>query len=341
MLLYGLVKSEDHVCCRYRLSAFRDYLTPAGHELEIRAWPASWLERLLIQKSLYRADVVLIQRRLLSRWELLLVRRSARRLVFDFDDAVFLRDSYATAGLGSATRQKAFARMVRAADLVVAGNSFLADTARKLAPAARVEVEPTRVDPSKYPPAKHVRSGAGVCMVWIGSSSTLQGLVRSAALWEEIGNRCPGVSLKLVCDKPLSFKNLDVEFKDWSEAREVIHLADADIGVSWVPDDDWSRGKCGLKVLQYMAAGLPVVANPVGVQAHMVRDGKTGYLANTPSEWSAAIARLAADAGLRRRLGQAGRAVVEAEYSVQAGADLWVRRLEQLVKLRHPVEAAA
>jgi glycosyltransferase involved in cell wall biosynthesis len=97
-----------------------------------------------------------------------------------------------------------------------------------------------------------------------------------------------------------------------------------------VPDDLWSRGKCGLKVLQYMAAGLPVVANPVGVQADLVRQGETGFLAETPDQWAEAVGRLGSDPALRRRMGRAGRQRVEAEFSVAAGAACWVELLERL-----------
>jgi glycosyltransferase involved in cell wall biosynthesis len=97
-----------------------------------------------------------------------------------------------------------------------------------------------------------------------------------------------------------------------------------------VPDDPWSRGKCGLKVLQYQAAGLPVVANPVGVQADMVRDEKTGYLVETTENWVAAVRRLAADPTLRRRLGTAGRAQVESTYNVTAGGAAWAGVLDRI-----------
>jgi glycosyltransferase involved in cell wall biosynthesis len=111
-------------------------------------------------------------------------------------------------------------------------------------------------------------------------------------------------------------------------------LAAADIGISWVPDDDWSRGKCGLKVLQYMAAGLPVVANPVGVHAEMVRHGETGFLAQTPAQWVEAMNCLVHDPPLRRRMGQAGRQRVEEVFSVSIGARRWLVLLDGLRQRR-------
>ena len=116
----------------------------------------------------------------------------------------------------------------------------------------------------------------------------------------------PGTRLKLVCDRFAEFPGLPVEQCVWSESTEAAEIASADVGIGWVPDDPWSRGKCGLKVLQYQAAGLPVVANPVGVQAEFVRDGETGFIATTTEEWVAAVRQHAADAALRQRLGMAG-----------------------------------
>ena len=134
--------------------------------------------------------------------------------------------------------------------------------------------------------------------------------------------------MKLICDRFLEFENLSVIRCPWSEKTEAEDLESADIGISWVPDDPWSRGKCGLKVLQYMAAGLPVVANPVGVQAEMVRHGETGFLCGSPDEWSAAIGRLSHDPLLRKRMGKAGRKRVESGFSVGVGATVWTNLLD-------------
>jgi glycosyltransferase involved in cell wall biosynthesis len=332
MRLVAVVKSVDHVCCRYRLAAFQPLLAEAGHELRLLSWPRSWWGRLGLKRRLCGADVVIIQRRMLAPWELRLVRGTAKRLVFDFDDAIFIRNSYSRIGPVSATRQRGFTRMVLAADLVVAGNDFLASRAAVETGTDRVRVVPTCVDPSRYPLARHVRSGKGVRLAWIGSSRTLRGLERTTALWDEIGRSCPGLALRIICDKGLSLTDLPVELCPWSNATEAASLAGADIGISWLPDDSWSRGKCGLKILQYMAAGLPVVANPVGVQANLVRHCETGFLAETAEEWRDAITCLAADPELRQRMGREGRRVVETQFNVKTGADLLLRACEELAE---------
>ena len=336
MRLAALVESPDHVCCRYRLSAFRPLLERAGHSLELFALPRSWWSRLRLPSAARTADAVILQRKLLPTWELALLRRRVRRLLFDFDDAVWLRDSYARRGFESARRQRRFRAVVRAADGVIAGNDYLADHARRHSALPAVSVIPTCVDVDRYPLSEHERAGDGVQLVWVGSSSTLRGLEAIRPLLESVGERVPGLRLKLICDRFFEVRHLPVLPCPWSEAREAVDLAAADIGIGWVPDDPWSRGKCGLKVLQYMAAGLPVIANPVGVQMEMVRHGETGFLAETPAEWAEAIARLARDPDLRRRMGAAGRRLVEAEYSVTAGARRWLRVLERWEPQRVP-----
>lgn len=323
MRLTALVDGPDHVCCRYRVAAFRPLLTNAGHELHLQSWPRSWWSRLTLHRTLRDADAVLIQRKLLPSWQLSLLRRSARRLLFDFDDAVFLRDSYSIRGRHDPRRSRRFAAVCRLADAVVAGNDFLAAAAARHTNPSRIHVVPTCVDPRRYPTATHPLAGAGVELVWVGSSSTLQGLEAVRSLLEQVGSRVPGIRLKLVCDRFFTLDSLRVVPCPWSEADEAMAIAASDIGISWVPDDDWSRGKCGLKVLQYMAAGLPVVANPVGVQADLVRPGETGFLAATAAEWSEAVRTLAGDPQLRRRMGQIARRRVEEQFSVQAGAARW------------------
>jgi glycosyltransferase involved in cell wall biosynthesis len=172
--------------------------------------------------------------------------------------------------------------------------------------------------------------GGNLQLVWVGSSSTLRGLEQFTPTLSAIGEAVSGTRLKLICDRFIDIPHLPVDRCLWNEATEPAEIAAADVGVGWVPDDSWSRGKCGLKILQYQAAGLPVVANPVGVQADFVRDGETGFRATTTEEWVNAIRRLAADAELHRRSGEAGRRQVEAEYSVAAGAARWVAALDRL-----------
>ena len=330
MRLIALVESPNHVCCRYRLAAFQPWLRQAGHELELELmpFPRSWYSWFTLPGQLRGADAVILQRRLLPHWQLAILRRAARKLIYDLDDALFLRDSYHPRGLESARLRRRFENIAAKADLIVAGNRYLADEAI-LAGAKHAHVVPTCVDPERYFLAKHNRFGQRAQLVWVGSASTLQGLAAIRPVLEQIGQSVPDVSLKLICDRFLALHHMTVVNCPWDEVHEPAALASADIGISWLPDDRWSRGKCGLKVLQYMASGLPVVANPVGVQSDLVRPGETGFLAETSKQWVEAVGRLARDPNLRMRMGEAGRRRVEAEFSVAVGARKWLDLLDE------------
>jgi glycosyltransferase involved in cell wall biosynthesis len=330
----ALVENEHHVCCRYRISAFVSWLEAHGYSLQPQRLPHRWWSRLGFYSSLRGQDVIL-QRKLLPAWEISLLRHLARRLIFDFDDAVFARDSFASKGFQDSRRRRRFAATMRACDAVVAGNTFLAAEAARYTQPDRIHVIPTCVNPDHFRvPVNKANTGV-VHLVWIGSSSTLQGLERIAPLLEELGRALPSLRLKVICDRFPHFRHLTVMPSTWSEATETVELASADIGISWIPDGLWSRGKCGLKILQYMAAGLPVVANPVGVQCEMVRHGETGFLADTPAEWLAALRSLAENPGLRQDMGSAGRQRLEADYGVAVGARGWLTLLNELAPRQH------
>jgi glycosyltransferase involved in cell wall biosynthesis len=329
MKALALVDAPDHVCFRYRIRAFEPALSRAGGSLAVRQIERGAFGRWLSLARLPRHDVVILQRKLLPAWHLWTLRRQARRLVFDFDDAVLFRDSYDPRGLHCRRRLRRFTATVRLADLVIAGNDFLADCAlRAGARADCVRVIPTCIATDRYRP-RPGDSGprSGLELVWIGSSSTLQGIDQTRPLWERLAVEVPGLRMKLICDRATDLGAMPVVATPWSEASEAWELASADVGVTWVPDDPWSRGKCGLKVLQYMAAGLPVVANPVGVHSEMVRPGVTGFLPVSVGDWTTAVRTLADDAELRCRMGRDARLAVEREYSVAAWEGAFVAAL--------------
>lgn len=330
MRITALVKSHDHVCCRYRIAAYRAHFESLGHAVDIRPWSGPWYVRQLLPSFFPGIDVLIVQRKLFPAWQLNLLRRRVRWLVYDFDDSIFLRSSYNPRGQDCPKRFAQFRHMVQSADLVIAGNDFLCDQATALTDPAKVRLIPTCVDPERYPRARHDSQQPCVKLAWIGSASTIRGLERKRDLFDRLGKALPALELKVICDRSLTLGEMPIAFCPWQEATEAEELADADIGISWLPDDGWSAGKCGLKLLQYMAAGLPVVANAVGMQKELVRHGETGFLVESPAEWEAALRLLAGDANLRRRLGQAGRCIVETKYHVSRGAAAWQDVLQPL-----------
>jgi len=327
MKVLALVKEAGHVCSRYRIEAFGWALAERGMTLEVAPLARGPLRGLVQLRACRAADVVILQRKLLPIWQLALVRRAARRLIYDVDDLLLARDSYSRKGADSSTRLARFWATIYAADAVTAGNGYLARRVAEYVGPEKVCVMPTCVEPGRYSLAAHASHGPEVKLVWIGQHSTLASLACAADQMEAIGRRIPGIAIRIICDRCPTVAGVRVEPRRWSESTEAADLAGADIGVNWLPNDEWSRGKCGLRVLQYMAAGLPVVANPVGMNREMVVHGRTGFLAETPEEWAEAVARLADDPALRRRMGAEGRRMVERRFSV----DCWAPRFARLV----------
>lgn len=321
MQVIALIEAPDHVSARYRLQAFIPALARAGCTLVLEPIPRGALERIRLFSRLRRFDAVLLQRQLLPVPEYRYLRRMARRLIYDFDDAMLYRDSYHPRGHSSVQRARRFSAIVRSADTVIAGNAFLKDCAIESgARRADVAVMPTCVEPERYPPRGASSRAQDLEMVWIGSSSTLAGLERQRPLLQRLGREIPCLRLRLICDRFVNFDPLPVIQVVWAEATEAASIAQADFGISWMPDDAWSKGKCGLKVLQYGAARIPTIANPVGVHREIIADGVTGLLAVTEDQWLEAVRTLTRDPVVRAAMGTQARLAVEQSYSVAAHA---------------------
>jgi hypothetical protein len=341
MRLLALIEHEDHVCYRYRLAAMRDDLAKQGWQLEPLVQASGVLPFYRQLATIAAADAVVLQRKLLSWWKLKLLRGAARRLIYDIDDARFLRDSNSSQSAHSPRRWQRFRAAVRAADLVMAGNDFLVAAARRClssTQAGRVCYLPTVVDPAAYSCAQHERRESETQLVWIGSRSTMASLIEAQPALAACAEAVSNMQLKVICDCFPLLAGVEIVRCPWNESSEAAEIATADIGISWLPPHPWSEGKCGLKVLQYMAAGLPVVANPVALHKTLIIEGVTGFLASTPAEWVAVIKRLAASPELRIRIGRAARAYIEERYSTAA----WGPKLaERIDHLRRPLPQAA
>jgi hypothetical protein len=328
MKVLALIESPDHVCYRYRVEAFAWALAERGLLLESAPLNRGTLARLARFRDAGQADVVILQRKLLPLWQLQLLRRAARRLIYDVDDSLFQRDSYNEKGPDSWVRLSHFWATLYASDAVTVGNDYLNRRAGAYIDSSRVHVMPTCVETEKYPTAEHRRRRGDARLVWIGQRSTLPSIRCASAQLQAAAARLPGLSLRVICDRYPEVPGLKTVPRPWCSATETSELIQGDIGINWLPNDTWSLGKCGLKVLQYMAAGLPVVANPVGMNREMVVHGETGFLAESPSQWAEAIERLACEPALRAQMGRRGRQLVEERFSVRN----WAPRFAQLIE---------
>jgi glycosyltransferase involved in cell wall biosynthesis len=204
------------------------------------------------------------------------------------------------------------------ADLVIAGNRYLKEQTQAWNP--RVEVLPTPLDTASYVSRPVMPERGEVVLGWIGSRGTLKYLYDIAPALEELGRRFPKLKLKIVADDFFSLEHLEIVRKPWSAADELADLHSFDIGLMPLRDDEWTRGKCGFKLLQCMAVGLPVVCSPVGMNTEIVTDGREGFWATTQEEWTEHLSRLIVDAGLRQAMGRQGRQKIEQTYSLAVNA---------------------
>lgn len=302
---------------RHRFLQYIPYLEKQGWSVEARTIPRRFPERMRLFASLGSFDVVFLHRRLFSLIEWHVFRMAAGKVVFDFDDAVMFRDSK-RGRPGSVLRRLKFKTTVRGSDRVVAGNAYLEGMA--LSYNRNVTVIPTSIDMDRYVPKAGADNDGAVTLGWIGSASTVFYLERIRGVLDKIFERHPNTRLKIVSDRFCDLDAMPVEKKMWSLEDEIADLHSFDIGLMPLTDDPWSRGKCGFKLLQYMAVGVPPVCSPVGVNSEIVSHGENGFCATDEREWLDCLGRLISDGALRKRLGTEARRTVEERYSLGVNA---------------------
>jgi glycosyltransferase involved in cell wall biosynthesis len=324
--LLVISSNPDGPGVRHRWLAFAPALAEAGIGLEVAPWPKS---RRIRSRSLRRArsaSGVVVASRLLAPLDAWRLRRRARRLAFDFDDALPFRDSSRGAGR-SPTRSWRFRSLVRSADRVFAGNEYLAGLAADAGAGAAVlptvvEVPPG-AGPDEPPPEPPV-------VGWIGARTTLPYLESLAVVLSAVVGSGRALRMRAVADAvPVFPPGIAVEAVPWTLEGWRRELARIHLGVAPLPDDPWTRGKCGLKVLQMLSVARPVVASAVGVQREQVLHGETGFLASTPAEFVDGIVALLDDPERRRRMGEAALRDARRRWSVEA----WTTRV--LAEVQH------
>jgi len=247
--------------------------------------------------------------------------------ILDYDDAVFHKYDIHPYWMIRKSLGKKIDSIMRAAAKVVVGNEYLAQRARD-AGARRVEILPSVVDLSKYPGVlKKEREGI-FTIGWIGSPSTAKHLMNAEPALKAVCCNGGG-KIELIGIRENPFSDLEAKIFEWEGDREVERIGNIDVGIMPLPDNPWERGKCGFKLIQYMACGKPVVASPVGMNREIVIHGLNGFLASTQEEWVDALERLRSSRTLRETMGANGRQLVEERFNLDITAP---RLLEILVE---------
>ncbi len=331
--------------CRFRIAQFMPYLESVGisvtlnslftseffrhvyqrghHAQKAMTFAALALKRLESLRHTSQFDLILIYREIFpigpAIVERLLSSRGRPPIVFDFDDAIFLPSvSDANRLIGALKRPQKVASIIRHSDHVIAGNEYLAGYARQFNPA--VTMIPTCVDTDRFAPrpggAPPAAADAREPVIgWIGSPTTASYIRSLAGVLRRVRERHPFTLRVSGTGAPVEIPGVSVDNPVWSLDREVELFNTCDVGVYPLADDEWSKGKCGFKAIEFMACGVPVVAAAVGVNCQIIEDGENGFLAATDDEWVEKISRLLSDRELRQRFAAAGRRTIEERYS--------------------------
>ena len=351
---------EEGAGCRFRIAQFIPYLRSVGVEVTLRSLfddaffhlvykPGHYLRKAVTFAGLSlqylgslrdaaRFDVILIYREMFpigpAVVESLLARRRGPPVVFDFDDAIFLSSvSDANRFVRALKTPAKVATIIRHSDHVIAGNDYLAAYARRFSDA--VTVIPTCVDTTRFVPAPDAFSDNGatreLIVGWIGSPTTASYVRGLTTVLQRVRQHHPFVLRVSGAAERLEIPGVETEQPPWALDREVQLFNTCDVGVYPLADDEWSRGKCGFKAIEFMACGVPVVAAALGVNREIIEDGVNGFLASTEDEWVEKVGRLLANPALRRRFGEAGRRTIEARYSLRVHAPTLAATLRDVV----------
>jgi glycosyltransferase involved in cell wall biosynthesis len=300
-------------------------------EATVSLFPRTLKENIDFFRTLPRYDLVFIQRKRFNQPRLGWLRKRAKRIIFDFDDAVMYRNSKSKNPI-SATRRRRFAQMIQTSDFIIAGNEFLKTQVFPLN--QNVEVIPTSIDQERYPLKDYSVQKEKVTIGWIGDHGSIHYLEKMQPVFEEMGREYAYIQLKIVCDTFFDCRKVFVDKKKWSSDEEVADLQSFDIGLMPLMDDPWSWGKCGFKIIQYQGVGVPVVCTPVGINRDLVKDGVNGFWATTPEDWKEKLSILIKDHTLRERMGREGRKRVLEGYTIQACAPQLLSILKKVMEER-------
>jgi glycosyltransferase involved in cell wall biosynthesis len=314
---------------RYAVHGFLDEATnrilyrPGQTLAKVSGVIRGFFRRLALLPTLYRAEFVFIHREATPigpPWlEWLIARVLGKRIIYDFDDAIWLRDTSGVNDFMSRLKwQQKVPQICRWSYRVSAGNAYLADFARQQG--AIAIINPTTLDTRHAHRGLKDQQEVPLSIGWTGSHSTMKYLYPLEGVLQQI-EKDFGARTVVISNRPPEMDLSGLHYIPWTEAREVEDLREMHIGLMPLPDDPWARGKCGFKALQYLSLGIPALVSPVGVNTEIVTHGENGFHCASEEDWYHYLSLLLQDTDLRSRMGQAGRKTIEASFSVEANTE--------------------
>lgn len=302
---------------RYRLLQFIDPLASQGIFIEVIS--SRDLKNLfyflmfMCGKGSRTNELIWIQKKLFPTYWIWLVKFK-KNIIFDFDDAIWSSERDGRSMLTKWRAARKLKNTLTHSRLVIAGNNFLADYARKLN--SNVVVFPTVLDLQKYPAKNHFEHEY-LMLGWIGQSVNFKYLIQLREVFKKLSSNL-NFKLLVIADQDLFIEGVEVINRRWSLDTEVLNLQDIDIGLMPLNDTEWTKGKCSFKAIQYMASGIPSVVSKVGANVDLIEHGRNGFLVDNDSDWIASIELLANDVSLRQQLGNSARKTIQENYSISA-----------------------
>jgi glycosyltransferase involved in cell wall biosynthesis len=345
MLPYPLNESPSQ---RFRLEQYLDFMASKGLKPHTQSFlpPGSWrlfyskgyilrkaqmllngyIKRIMLLLSIAGFDFVFIHREAAPIgppvFEWLIARMFGKKIIYDFDDAIWLTDKKNEGRLERSLRSRnKVASICKWSYKISCGNEYLRQYAQQFNPNA--VLNPTTIDAENLHNPARYRVGKNsdrIVVGWTGSHSTLKYLYLLQGVLQKIQHDHPHVDLLIIADRRPEVQFERLTFKYWTRETEITDLLLADIGIMPLPNDPWALGKCGFKALQYMALEIPAVVSAVGVNNIIIENERNGFLCSTDEDWLEALDRLIEDAVLRKRTGQAGRQTVIDNYSVMSNS---------------------
>jgi glycosyltransferase involved in cell wall biosynthesis len=319
---------EKWASSRYRLYNYVPRLEDCGIECKIIDPPQRDLVSRLIYllKILYHSrnfEILYIQKKVFKKPFMFLLHRINSKIVFDFDDAIFAKPTTMYQRNFDLDRtRKSLNYVLRKSKKIIVGNQFLRDYTIRINCDVHIIPTPVRRNPLEHPPSKQ---NDKVIVGWIGNKENLIYLKELGNVFRQLYLKFKDrFVLKVICDEPLILKGIKIVNKQWSLEKEFQELADIDIGIMPLKEDDWSQGKCAFKILQFMSMGIPVVASPIGMNKEVIKNGVNGYLPKTEEDWISQISNLISDRKIRTDFAHFGIQVVDSTYTYDATTPLLI-----------------
>jgi glycosyltransferase involved in cell wall biosynthesis len=294
----------------------------------------SWKIRIADWVKANQYDIIFIYRDALITGSTFFEKKFAKtraKIIYDFDDAIWLH------GVSDANSKFSFLKnpdktkkIIQLSDIVIVGNQFLASYALQFN--KNVVIIPSTINTGEYKSKPFNTDKEEVCIGWTGSPTTIKHFVTAIPVLKKIKTKYGSkISFKIIGDQSYYCSDLNTQGIPWSAATEVDDLLSLDIGIMPLPDNEWERGKCGMKGLQYMGLGIPTVMSPIGANKEIIQNGANGYLPDTQEDWIDILSNLIENKALRQKIGYAGRKTVVEKYSTEVWEKVYLNYFKNIV----------